>query len=226
MIRRPSPGFLTYRSLLSGIEERRFQVEAGHSLLSTADAVLSGANTLMIEAQELAVYSGSPGLSENDLRILGDKVAGLIEQLKDIAQTRYDNRRLFDSGAANTSAADLAGLDLGAQRIFGEPLAALERLHAELAAGEKASDETLGALKEAMDALVCVHTSVGVRINRLESLKDHLLTMEHDLIERKSADEEVDLGWALIQLKEEETAYQTALAATAQLLRISLVDFL
>jgi flagellar hook-associated protein 3 FlgL len=217
---------LTYRSLLSGIEERRFQVEAGHSLLSTADGVLSGANALLIEAQELAVYSGSPGLSESDLRILGDKVGGLIEQLRDIAQTRYDNRLLFDSGATNTSAADLAGLDLGAEEIFAEPLAALERLHGELAAGDRAGDETLAALKEAMDALVGVHTAVGVRINRLESLQDRLLTMEHDLIERKSADEEVDLGWALIQLKEEETAYQTALTATAQLLRISLADFL
>ena len=47
--------------------------------------------------------------------------------------------------------------------------------------------------------------------------------MEHDLIEQ-SADEKEQLGPD--QLKEEETAYQTALTATAQLLRISLADFL
>lgn len=217
---------LTYRSLLSGVGERRFQVEAGHSLLTAADAALAGADALLLEAEELAIYAGSPGLSESDLRTLGDKVQGLIEQLTDMTQTKYDNRLLFDSGAANTSATDLAGLDLGAETIFAEPLAALQKLREELAAGQRTSDETLGALKGGLDALVSARTQVGVRVNRLESLKERLLSMEHDLIERKSADEEVDLGRALIELKEEETAYQTALAATAQLLRVSLVDFL
>jgi flagellar hook-associated protein 3 FlgL len=217
---------LSYRSLLSGVEQRRFQVEAGHSLLTTVDTVLGSADLLLMEAQDLALNAGSPGVSEDDRRSMAEKVQGLIEQLEDIAETKYDNRALFAAGAANTSAVDLAGLDLSAQNVFATPLAALQDLYDELSAGDRVSDVTLAALKGGLDALVSYRTQVGVRVNRLESLTSRLLTMEHDLVDRKSGDEEVDLGQAMIDLKEEETAYQAALAASARLMRISLVDFL
>lgn len=217
---------LSYRSLLGAVKERRFQVEAGVSLLATADVALDSASQAVMKAQDLALASGSGSNNESDLRHMSLQVDQLLENLKDVANAKYDNRLLFADGAVNFSATDVAGLRLSRGSVFGVSFKALEQLRDELAAGKGATGETLEAIEAGLDVLVSYRTQVGARENRLEALQSRLLVMEEDLISRKSSDEEVDMARAMVDLKEEEIAYQAALAATARLMHVSLVDYL
>lgn len=217
---------LTYRSLLNEVEQRRFQATQGISVLTTADTAIGEAGKILEKAQELALASGSGSANEEDRKVMGVQVEQLLRQLRDVARTQYDDRPLFAAGAGNFSATDMSGLELDEAGVFGPTMAAMEQLQDELSAGQRASNDSLGDLKGSLDNLLSYRTRVGARTNRLEMLESRLMVMEHDLIKRRSIDEEVDLGLAMIELKEEENAYQAALAASARVMRIQLVDFL
>jgi flagellar hook-associated protein 3 FlgL len=194
--------------------------------LPMAIIIFDEAGKVMIKAQELTVASGSGAATGEDRHIMGVQVEQLLNELNDIADTKYDDRPLFASGAGLFSASDMAGLDLAKDKVFGPAIEALEQLKTELLAGNPATAATSEDLSSSVDNLLGYRTGIGARMNRLEGLESRLLVMEQDLINRQSQDEEVDMAKAMVDLKEEETAYQAALSATARIMRVSLVDFL
>lgn len=216
---------LAIRTLLGDVADRRFQAEAGVSVLNAADSAINEADNVMQKATELAVASGG-GLNEIDRNNIALQVEGLLTQLESAADTLYDDRPLFIEADNTTGATGFLGLGLAKEAVFGEAIAALKSLHADLKNGEAATDETLKTIRDGLDALLVYRTQIGVRTNRLEAMQRRLIELEQDLTKRRSIEEEVDIAQALIDLKEEEAAYQSALHATARVMSVSLVDFL
>ncbi|HHW10167.1 MAG TPA: hypothetical protein GXX29_09360 [Firmicutes bacterium] len=217
---------LSLRSLLRETEDRRFQTRAALSVLAMADSALSEACEVMHKASDIAVTSGGT-LNEEDLKnSLALQVKELIDQLNMTAATRYDDLYLFCQDANTKGAAGIFGFGMTKDGIFAPALAALEALYNELSAGRQASDGTIEALQEGLRNILAFRTQAGARTNRLEALEMRLITLEEDLIRRKSVEEEVDIALAMIDLREEEMVYQAALSATARVMQVSLVDYL
>jgi flagellar hook-associated protein 3 FlgL len=231
-VERPSddPGavsrLLSYRSVQSEIEQRRFQAQQGISFLTAADTALSQAEQVLLKAQELATASRSGSAAEDSIRSMGIEVEQFLAELNELAEQKYGDQALFAAGAVHFSAADMADFELERHAVFGLAFAALDQLKDELLAAGPAAAETLNELQKAVEHIRNYHVQVGARTNRLEALQIRLASLEQDLTARRSADEEVDFAQALIDLKEEELAYQAALSATARIMKVSLVDYL
>lgn len=217
---------LSYRSLQSEVAQRRFQAEQGLSVLTTVSSAFDEAGKVMAKAQELALASGSGGASEEDRKVMGKQVEEMLAQLQDIMDMKYDDRELFGSPGTFYSSTDMSNLQLDKNAIFGPAVSVLQQLQVELSSGNRASDASIAAVTSASDNIMMYNTQVGARVNRLEGLQERLLVMEEDLTTRRSADEEVDIAKAIVDLNEEQTAYQSALSATARIMQVSLVDFL
>jgi flagellar hook-associated protein 3 FlgL len=83
-----------------------------------------------------------------------------------------------------------------------------------------------GRLREAISRVTGINAQVGSRINRLESISDDLETQILTYQDRRSQLQDTDLAEAIIEFNAADTAYQAALASTARILKLSLVDFI
>ncbi len=217
---------LAMRSLLGDVADRRYQAESGISVLNAADAVLNEIDNIIQKANELAIASGG-GVNESDRKnSMAVHVEELIKQVQLTADTFYDDRPIFPDNESMLGATGVLDLGLSKDNVFGPAIAALQELHAELANGASASAQTMEHIKSGLDNLMIYRTRVGACTNRFEAVKDRMIEMEQDLLDRKSAEQEVDIALAIIDMKEEEVAYQSALSATSRIMQVSLVDFL
>ena len=81
-------------------------------------------------------------------------------------------------------------------------------------------------LEKVMDHLLNERAALGARMDHLE-LKENLYQDLHDTIkENLSATQDADLLEVATRLKAKETAYQAALAASAKVMQLSLVNYL
>jgi flagellar hook-associated protein 3 FlgL len=83
-----------------------------------------------------------------------------------------------------------------------------------------------GRLSQAIAHVTSVNSSVGDRINRLESLGQDLDAMVLNYTDQRSTLEDTDMSKAIVEFNTAENVYQAALASTARILQLSLVDFI
>ncbi len=79
------------------------------------------------------------------------------------------------------------------------------------------------------DALECVsslNAAVGTRVGSAQSLLDHLKDMEIEYDNRRSDLQDVDIVDASVKYNEEKTAYELALKTAADVIQLSLVNFI
>ncbi len=77
-----------------------------------------------------------------------------------------------------------------------------------------------------MDNLRSLTSDTGAKLLRLESKENIIQDLELTYSERKSGIEDADMAEAIMELRAKETAYQAALASSAKVMKMSLVDFL
>ena len=77
-----------------------------------------------------------------------------------------------------------------------------------------------------MKTVLTAQADVGVRQGQIQKAGDTLVKQKNALEAQRSSIEDVDLGQAILDLKLQEVAYQSALAVTAKVLQPTLMDFL
>ncbi len=85
---------------------------------------------------------------------------------------------------------------------------------------------TIEKLNSSINAVTSVRAEVGTRVNDLELAKTRNQDAELMYMELLSENEDLDYADALIELTNAQMVYETSLAASTQLLGISLVNFL
>lgn len=86
--------------------------------------------------------------------------------------------------------------------------------------------EAMGKLDDHFDHISTKISDVGSKMIRMEIKENILQDMNITNTERLSKIEDADITEAIMDLKAKELAYQAALAASAKMLRVSLVDYL
>jgi flagellar hook-associated protein 3 FlgL len=86
--------------------------------------------------------------------------------------------------------------------------------------------QAIGALDDGMDHLLRFRVQVGARTNHFESVQDQLQDQEYRLTQVMSNLEDIDLARVSIDLAQQQLTYQSSLAAGAQILQVTLLDFL
>ena len=87
-------------------------------------------------------------------------------------------------------------------------------------------ERTLGRLETNYDNMTSTIVDTGMKFNRLEVRESIIANVSFALTERRSTLEDADMIKSIMDLKNIETAYQAALSSTAEVLGLSLVDYL
>lgn len=247
---------LGFRSLLRETARFRENNDDARGWLEAAEASLSQATDLLHRARELAVEGASDTVPPEARKALAQEVRQLREELISIGNATYGGRYMFGGRKTTQAPYDAGGnysgesgpgaslvreigpgvyleVTLPGIEIFGDagsgvgPLKTLEDLASALDADDQAGiNSALGALDADTDNLLQKRTTLGAKLERVEMNARKLLDTEilfRDLLSRL---EDADLAEVAVRFATEDAAYRQALAAAAQILRSTLLDFL
>ncbi|HHW39811.1 MAG TPA: flagellar hook-associated protein FlgL [Syntrophomonadaceae bacterium] len=118
------------------------------------------------------------------------------------------------------------------QEVFGDNnnkdvFAVLGDLYSYLKKGETANiSASIGDIDKLVDNLIARRGELGARENRMEMSADRLSQDQVQQTNLLSQAEDADIAKAIIDLKNQENAYRTTLAAGARIIMPTLIDFL
>ncbi len=105
--------------------------------------------------------------------------------------------------------------------------AVLKDLYSYLNSGETANvSASIGEIDKLLDNLIARRGELGARENRMEMSADRLSQDQVQQTSLLSQAEDADIAKAIIDLKNQENAYRTTLAAGARIIMPTLIDFL
>ncbi len=122
-------------------------------------------------------------------------------------------------------------IDVTGPEAFGDPsgtdlFALVGKIATDVTAAPEALGDDLTALDVALQRLMTAVSSIGARAARVEATAQTNTDLQLSLGKQLALVEDVDLPKTIMQLQFQQTGYQAALQATAQVVRPSLVDFL
>ena len=129
--------------------------------------------------------------------------------------------------AVNTSGREVFGFDAGSPAGSDNVFAVINRIVSAVRAGNSTGARAElanvdGRIRDVTNALA----SVGGRVAQLEVVKGQTEDAIVSMQSRRSDLEDTDIGAAVVDLKDAQSAYEATLAVVAQLHRTSLLDFL
>jgi flagellar hook-associated protein 3 FlgL len=122
-------------------------------------------------------------------------------------------------------------IDVTGPEAFGDPsgtdlFALVGKIATDVTAAPEALGDDLTALDVALQRLMTAVSSIGARAARVEATAQTNTDLQLSLGKQLALVEDVDLPKTIMQLQFQQTGYQAALQATAQVIQPSLVDFL
>ncbi len=223
------------------------------AVLSQADATLSAIGDQLQNASELAVRAKNGTFSAADRRVMGAELAGIVDRLVGLANTRDTRGQpLFggvDGGAAVTRNADggftfasvaVPAIPIGegqsvqanetAGRVFAigdtDTLAVLATLAAALQSDAPLGDTVLTDITDGIAQAAAVQSSLGVRAVRVEMEQARLADTAIDRESARSALEDTDVPATIIELQKTMTILSATQASFGKLSTLSLFDYL
>jgi flagellar hook-associated protein 3 FlgL len=246
---------MTSMRMRSSISDQKLyarNAEDGLGWLGQTETALTGINSEVRRARDLALQGANGSLGQTSLDALAVEVDKIREGVLASANTTYLGRPVFGGitggtqaynpatgayigtpGAVNRTVADGVTVDIqiDGQTAFGPNGSSLFDDLTALSAALRAGDTTAiragsSALSTDMDRIQGRISDVGTQFNRLEKAATTAGDVELDLTTKLSEVENTDLPKAMVELKMQEVAYQAALASTARVMQPSLLDFL
>ena len=234
------------------IERARGQVEASEAILNTVDEMLVSAKGIAVQQASGNEDAASRQTAADQVDLLRNQIIGLansrvggrylyggrdtdsapfsVDAGGDVTYvgdntTAADTRYVVSQGVEVAVKANGAEIFTGAQDAF----ALLKTLQSELAS--PAPDLTVladmtGKLQEAIDQVRTVRADSGTVSTYLEATTGQLDRMELNLENLRGGEEDADIPQVAMELKVQETVYESTLAVAAQILPKSLVKFL
>lgn len=240
------------RSKLADQSQYARNIGNGIGWLGTIDTALQSTLGTVNRATDLTIQAINAANSSPQAR---EAIATEVDQLREgliaTANTTYLGRPVFGGITAGSVAYDATGAYVGTPgsvdrtiapgvkvavnvdgaTAFGPAGGDLFQDLADLSDALRLGDMTtvqakLTDLQAAHSRVTTTLADVGVRYSRLEKADQTITDSKLKMATALSDLENVDIGEATLNLKMQELAYQTALAATARLVQPSLSDFL
>ncbi|WP_432535523.1 flagellar hook-associated protein FlgL [Kineococcus arenarius] len=241
---------LRYRTEIGVNEQYQRNNADGQAWLVTQDTALQDSVQVMQRVRSLVVQAGNTGVNDAvSRRALGLEIESLKENLLSSANTEYLGRAVFAGTKAVDAAFDAAGayqgdggavtrsvaagvevqVNVTGAAAYGDTFAVLDQLAARLKGDTSVTkeesaflDDVDAALKRLTDSLA----TVGARTNQLTALEETSATRLDQLNETLNSAEKIDIAKTLVEFNLQQTAYQSALSATARVIQPTLLDFL
>lgn len=241
------------RADLRANEQYGRNITNGEGWLTQLESTMGESKRILDRANDLTLRASNGSMSQNAREATAIEIESLRGELASQANMTYGGRFLFagnsDAGSAlgpdltftgsgtverRIAADQTVRVDADGAAVFGSGtgtgreasvFALMDTLAADLRAGTDVSVH-LGALQQRIRDVTNQHAEIGTRNARLLEAKNVVADNSLLLEGKRAAVEDVDLATVILDLKLQETAYQSALAVSARVLQPSLMDFL
>ena len=241
---------MNLRSDMSYVDQLNRNIAMGRTWLTASESALTNVQDLITEANLLAVQMGSDNVGSDERQAAAEAIQGFLETAVTLGNSTVGGRYIFAGSDNNSPAFTLAGATVtyegdanpfsvriskessvivggDGDAIFGDLFTTLADLKTALENNDgSAIRDSLDLLDSAYDRIDGNISRIGGRGVRLDTRETILADIQLADTERLSSLEDVDYAEAAVQLKAVETAYQAALSAASQVLKVSLVDYL
>ena len=246
---------LNIKSSLSNIEQWGRNISMGKSWLTATENALSRVQNLISDAKALCVQMASANTGAAQRASAAETVQNTLEEIVSLSNTEVNGRYIFAGSKTDTAPFSTGGTYNGDNNAFTVKIgrdAALEVGSDGEAvfqpSGAGANDDifqTLSDLKTALEnnnvsgiqtvmSKLDAHfdhisnkiSDVGSKMVRMEIKENMFQDLKITNTDRLSKIEDADITEAIIELESKELAYRAALASSAKVMELSLIDYL
>jgi flagellar hook-associated protein 3 FlgL len=259
-IQRPSDApdqiaqLLRAQSTVAELNRRQASVENALPFMQASESALGDISSALLSARQSALQANNGTLSPEERQTLTDQVLQIRDRVRDLANTRLDDRYLFagtqtdgkpfspappityagngatlqlDLGSGAGLATNVSGASLLNQRGTTDLFQSLTSLAAAIQSGDSAGiAKGLTSLDEDRSNVTHLRADMGARIQYVQLVQQRL---SDDLLTaqgEQSRLQDVDLAEAILEAKSAETAQQASLMVASQQGQSSLLDYL
>ena len=242
---------ISYRSELSKVQQYERNIGEVHSWMDNTDDALDEVGKVLHRLRELTVQASNDTYEENQRNNVSQEVQELTEHLKDIANTKVNNKYIFsgtmtteprfENGVANANVnsddvlievsdgiiinANVSGDEIFSEDFFNQ----LNGLYNTLNSPEASSEEIsayIGQIDSHEQVILNERADLGARMNRVELIENRLGQQEVSTTRLLSNNEDADIEEVIMNLVMQESVHRAALGAGARVIQPSLLDFL
>ena len=247
---------LGFRTALSRVEQYSQNLETGTLWLSSSETAISQASELAKQAQDIANQMGYGTQTAETRTQAAAEVSHLLDQAISLGNTQLAGKYIFAGYRTSTapfSKTIVGGVETvvyngdtndfqiqvgtneqltvgkNGQAVFVDSnlFAALENLKQAITNNDlPAIRQQAQILQGTEDSLETQLAEVGIRQNRLKDKQDLLAKWSVNIQDQISNLENVDYNKAILELKQQQTAYEIALESAAKISQLNLLNFL
>lgn len=222
-------------------------VTAAQGWLNTADSALAQGEQVWEQVMQVANEGANSTLNSSDVKALQTEVQSAEQNLGNLANEQYQGSYLFagtanqtppwnattatwsgNSGSINmqVGSGTTVAVNVNGSTLFPQLFSDLQALNTALGQGPSAVKATMPQLQTDLNSLANARTQVGSTLALVNQQSSQLTSLQQDLQQNLANVTGANMASVTTQLAQEETVYQAALSSGAQILPLSLANFL
>jgi len=247
---------LAFRADLASNQQYQSNINNATGWQNATDTALQNIEQLTQRARDLTIQGATDTSGASGRSAIADEIDQLIESIKTAGNTQYAGRYIFAGSATTTAPYTPDGADtyngdtgslvteigqgvhvpynvvgsnvIGDGATAGSLIASLRQISSDLRAGNTSALQNgdLTALDAANDNVTSAQATVGAVSDRLTTALSRLQQIQESTTSLLSDTEDADVSQVMVDLTQEQTVYQAALKAGADIVQPSLMDFL
>ena len=240
---------LNYRTDLSSIDQYERNIGQGKSWLTQTESVLTEIYNILVDAQELAIAEASDTANADTRTIAAEEISNIYDQMLALANQELGGSYIFsgyktqteafaadgtyngDTGAISlaTGQNSTVQINLTGDDVFETTniFDVLDDLKTALENNDvEGIQDQLNGLSSSIDHINAKTAEVGSRINQFETAENIFANLKLNLQEMLSETEDADIVQAAVDLASQQTIYEAALMSSAEIMQMSIVNFL
>ena len=238
---------LHIKSGISNLEQLGHNISMGKSWLAASESALSQAQDIISDARALCVQMVSGTIDLSQQAPAATIVQNHIDEIVSLGNTEINGQYVFagwktdtvpfgqdgtyygDNNAFTIKIGNDTTIEIGAdgEAIFQDLFTTLSDLKDALEGNDVEGIRTaMTNLDIDLNRITTKISDIGSKVLRMETNEQIFQEVTISSTERLSEIEEADMAAAIIDLESREVVYKAALASSARIMQLSLVDFL
>jgi flagellar hook-associated protein 3 FlgL len=238
---------LQIKSALSNLEQLGHNISMGKSWLTASESALSQAQDIISDARALCVQMVSGTIDLSQQAPAATIVQNHIDEIVSLGNTEVNGQYVFagwktdtvpfgqdgtyhgDNHAFTIKIGNDTTIEIGAdgEAIFQDLFTTLSDLKDALEGNDvEGIRAAMTNLDIDLDRITTKISDIGSKVLRMETNEQIFQEVNISNTQRLSEIEEADMAAAIIDLESREVVYKAALASSARIMQLSLVDFL
>jgi len=238
---------LNARSAISNIEQMQRNISLGNSWLASSESALTQVEDIISDTKVLCIQMANATIGSAERLSAAGTVQNMLDEIISLANTNVAGSYIFsgsktdttpfsDNGTYNGNSNAFtvkigkdATVEVGSDgdAVFGDIFTTMADLKTALITND------VGGIQDAMsnldghfDDISAKISDVGSKMNRMDVKEKIFQDLNFANTDRLSKIEDADLAEAIMELKARELAYQAALASSAKVMTLTLIDYM